>query len=89
MGAADCSVAEHSVRPTSDTLFVLQSAAQVAPWVRMGTTRLIALVPALIVAVISQTGSNQLGACLLVVHSVAPFLFLVGDSRAPAILASS
>jgi hypothetical protein len=55
----------------------------------MGTTRLIALVPALIVAVISQTGSNQLGACPLVVHSVAPFLFLVGDSRAPAILASS
>jgi hypothetical protein len=32
----------------------------------MGTTRLIALVPALIVAVISQTGSNQLGTAFLV-----------------------
>ena len=35
----------------------------------MGTTRLIALVPALIVAVISQTGSNQLGTAFLLNHA--------------------
>ena len=51
----------------------------------MGTTRLIALVPALVVAVISQAGSNQLGACLCV--SLAP-LCLVVDFYVPLLLYS-
>jgi hypothetical protein len=52
----------------------------------MGTTRLIALVPALVVAVISQAGSNQLGACLRV--SLAPLLCLAADFYVPPLLCS-